>query len=486
MMELVSFSLFLFMLIRYLSYEPVFQVVTAMKTASDTHQLDEAPNSSPVRSFLQRPRNAIGLLVVAAIAWGAIFLWQSRHAPVLQHIDAGREFMQQGQRANAEQEWLQAVRLDPDNTIAWELLGDYYTEANLWPKARHAYQQVVRLQPDTPQIYTQLAISEIKTGDMLSAQNSLRQALQHDPNDADALYTLANMLAASRLDDKLQLDYWRRLVKVRPDNIEYLTRTAELAIRQRQFKEALPLVERLLQLDSQNTPAHAMHGEVLFHLAPSDQAPKDAESSLLKALELNPGDEQSLIYLAKIYLKQGKSQQAIERLELLDRRRPINKAYLQDLARAYQQTEDTKLAAEARQRYAAFQKQISEIGVFRAHVDRDAADFNSTLQLGIKLMRSDNPVGAEKYLQKALKLRPDSKEAKLVLQELERRYVEHLQKGRDALNKGDMQIAEWHLTQASLLRSTDGRAQAAVRQYADQSGGAMPRALEDFARLGTP
>jgi tetratricopeptide (TPR) repeat protein len=260
-----------------------------------------------VRQFIRQPRNAIIFLVIAALAWSGVWWWQARYAPINQHIEAGRQHLQMGRGVNAEREWRQAVRLDPDNAIAWELLGDYYFGAASWQAALEAYRHVARIEPQAPQIYSRLANTAVQAGDMQAAQESAQRALQRDPNDVDALYILANLLAGSQLDNKLQLEYLQRLVKLRSDNIEYLARTADLLILERQYAEAKPLVEKILQLDSNFAPAYAMRGAIALQGESSPAALDVAEASFKKALEFTPSDHLSRRFLARVHLRQGKS-----------------------------------------------------------------------------------------------------------------------------------------------------------------------------------
>jgi predicted Zn-dependent protease len=438
--------------------------------------------TSRVRQFIRQPRTATIFLLLAAISWASIWWWQARYAPVNQHIEAGRQHLQTGRGVDAEHEWRQAVALDPDNATAWELLGDYYSGAASWPAALEAYRHVTRIKPETPQIYSRLANTAVHVGDMQAAQELAQRALQHDPDDVDALYILVNLLAGSQLDDQLQLEYLRRLIKLKPDNVEYLARTADLLILERRYAEAKPLVEKILQLDSDFAPAYAMRGTIALQGESSAEAWKVAESSFKKVLDFTPGDQLSRRFLARSYLRQGKTAQAIAELEQVDRSLPRDKSYLQELASAYQKARKLDKAAEVRRRYADFDKQKSEINRLEALVSQDPTNFESTLKLVHMLLRTDDPEGAEKYLNQALKLHPNDARAIATSRELERLYVQHLHDARMFLSKGDVEKAGWHLGLAYILRPFDQRTQIAVQQLSNASGGQLPQSFKDLGR----
>jgi tetratricopeptide (TPR) repeat protein len=437
---------------------------------------------SSVRQFIRQPRNARIFFVLAVVAWGGVWWWQARYAPVNRHIESGRQYLQSGREVDAEREWRQAVRLDPDNAAAWELLGDYYFGAASWKSALEAYRQVERIEPNNPGIHSRLANTSVHAGDMQVAQESALRALQRDPNNVDALYILANLLAGSQLDDKLQLEYLQRLVKLKPDNVEYLARAADLLILERRYSDAKPLVEKILQLDPNFAPAYGMRGAVALQGESSTEALKVAEDSFKKALEFAPGDHLSRRFLAKAYLRQGKTAEAIAQLEQVDRSQPRDKTYLQELASAYQKAREVEKAAQARRRYATSEKQKNEINELQAVVSSDPADFKSTLKLVELLLSTDYPEGAEKHLGKALKLRPNDARAKAAARQLERLYLQHLKSADAALSKGDTENAGWHLSVAYILRPADQRVQSAIQKVSDATGGQLPQALKDLGR----
>ncbi|MDF2440402.1 MAG: hypothetical protein JWN98_1386 [Abditibacteriota bacterium] len=442
------------------------------------------PPISPFRRLLQQPRSLTLVFGVAIMAWVAVWVWQARYAPVARHIEAGQKYFEQGRPAEAANEWLQAVQLDPHNATAWELLGDYYSGAKNWPAAREAYERVARLQPDTPQLFSRLAVSIGQMGDVQTAQRHATEAIKRDPNDVDALYIVVTLLGQSGLDEALRLEYLRRLVKLEPDNSEYLGLTTDALILGKQFREAKPLVERLLKLNPNFAPAYAMRGSIILNSERSPSALAQAEADFRKALQWEPHNLQSRRYLAKVLLRRKLPTQAIQQLEIVQRAQPRDFVHLHELAIAYQHAGDIAKATFYRRRFAQMEQVAYKIKTLKVHVKSNPKDFESMLQLGTLLSKSHNPKDAEKYLQKALALRPTEARAKKANRELERRYQNELLSAMRALQRRDYESAGQHISVAFLLHPRDERTRHALQQIAAASGDQLPQAIKDLGRTG--
>jgi tetratricopeptide (TPR) repeat protein len=437
-----------------------------------------------LRQFVRQPRNAVALLVLAAICWGGVGVWQSRATSVQRHIEAGLELSRQNQGARAEGEWKQALQIDPKNAVAWEMLGDHYATQEKWPSAREAYEHAARTAPETPRVFSRLAIAAGQAGDVGASQRFAAQALQRDPNDADALSILANLLAQSGMDDRQQLDYWRRLVKLQPQNPEYLGRAADALILKAHYEEARPLVERLRQIDPNFAPAHAMHGTILMSKPSSPASMAEAEADFRRALELEPDDTLARRALAKVLVRRKRPREAVVQLETIDRQQPATFDYLQDLATAYQSAGNPTKAAETRRRYAAIQRGFQRRHELKVRLEAQPRDFAAALELGRLLLGSRDPRGAEKYLRQAVALRPADASARAALASLERDYSGTLRQVSRALDQNKVEEAGRLLRHAFMLRPRDARTQAALAQLASRAGGHLPLAIRDLGRTG--
>ncbi len=427
----------------------------------------------------------IGLAVVVG---GLSLWWGTRSSPAERHLEAGAQLLQSGQDLAAEQEWRKAVRLEPDNVEAWELLGDYYQASHNWEAALEAFRQVLRLRPDTPDLQRRLAQCAAQAGDKAATQRHGEAALAQNPGDVVALKILVAAGEAGRRPgergDEKQLEYLQRLIELQPNDLLSVARLADALTIRRRYVEVRPLVERLLQANPSYAPALSMRGEALFNENPSPQGLAQAEADFKRALQLDPRDLVSRRYLGKLYLRKRESAKAVPHLEEMVRARPFDSSHLFELAEAYQQMGNAKKAAALRLRYAALQKESHEIQVLRSRLSVEPDNFNYNLQIGLLLLKSHHPADVGFYLDKAVKLRPADRRAKAALRQLERLYAQHLTAGLGALKSGEHKKADWHLSRAILLRPNDARTRQALQQLHATANAGLPKPAAGAAAAG--
>jgi cytochrome c-type biogenesis protein CcmH/NrfG len=361
---------------------------------------------------------AASALALAALTWGLVWVWQFRRSAVQRHIEAGIEAAQSGQGEKAEQEWQTAVRLDPRNAGAWDLLGEYYLSTNNQPAAVAAFRRALQLQPHTSKREGQLAESTLRAGDEVSALRYAQDALKDDPDNAAALSIAARLLGDVQ-DEKRRIDCLRRLVKIQPDDLSALSRLAVALSDNQLHPQAGPVLAHILDLDPNNATAHALRGEMHFILDASPQGLAQAQSDLNRALQLDPTAPFPRFYLGKLYLRTGQPARAVFQLEEAARLQPDKPEIYFELADAYRRAGKPQQAGAARRRFAALS---------------DHADLVSRLE-------------------KRCVVEPQN-------------FAIHAQLGLLKLKEGDYRRAGFYLNAAHQLQPTDTRVDAALRQIA--------------------
>jgi tetratricopeptide (TPR) repeat protein len=410
--------------------------------------------------------------MLALGAWGWNWWQISRTAPVRQRMDAAQQFVQAGNGAAAAQKWQEAVKLDPDNVEAWQLLSDYHLKAENWKAAMSALQQLERLQPETRDLYGNLALCATRLGDLNATERYAEAEVQRSPDNAAALQVLIQALT-TRGEVEKRTKYARRLLKLQPENPDALAQLTDALTTQGKYSEALPLLNKLVTLAPGYPPAYAMRGEALFNTDPSPKGLAKAQTDLLQALQLNPNDNQSRLFLARVFIRKREAARAIPHLEAIERSPDPGVIYMVELANAYQQLGQMEKAVAARRRFAAMEKVGHEISTLKSRVSNNPNDFNYNLQLGLRLLESSNPLGVEKYLGKARQLRPQDPRVKSALQRLESSYVKQLQSGLRALEKRQYTEVAKHIRQVMLLRPYDPRTKDAVTRVVQDAGGSV-------------
>jgi tetratricopeptide (TPR) repeat protein len=419
--------------------------------------------TSPVKPSKVRLPVVIVLVVLALTAWGFNLWQQSRSAPVRAHLEAGMKYLEQGQGASAESEWKQAVQLDNRNVEAWEFLANYYTAAGDFGAAREAWNHVLELRPATPQVHFHLATCNARLNDFKAARHHAEEQLKLDPNHIGALDILTTVME-SRVDEKPRLKYLRHLVELQPENPDYIGRLAEALADDQQYAEARPLLDKLIKKKPDLGPAYSLRGAAILYTDSSPAGLQMAISDLKRALAQDPSDAVALLYIGKVFLKLKKPQEAIKYLQRLDPLPTAHISYLYELAAAYQMLGNVPKAREIRERYAALQQESVEVERLETRLSNHPKDFDALLQLGLLLLSSRKPVGAEGYINSAVALRPHDARALNASRQLERVYTQHLNAGLAALKKRDFSKVSSNIGRAMMIRPGDARTANALQE----------------------
>ena len=436
-----------------------------------------SPNSTdsspPSDSFLRRPATIALLLFLALAVCGFQWWRHAQNAPVRAHIEAGISYLEQGQGAAAEQEWIKAVQIDPKNSEGWELLGTYCTQAERWPEARIAWNQLLKLGQSTPQVHHQLAVCNAHLEDFEAARHHAQEVLKQDKNHVGALDVLTKLLTGEA-EIEQRIKHLQHLVELQPQNLDYMSRLAEALMENQQHARARPLLDKLLALKPDLGPAYSMRGATILYTDPSPQGLVRAEADIKKALKQNPQDMVALLYLGRVYIHMKKPKEAIVYLERLGGLATAPKTHLFELSRAYRLLGNQQKSLEMRRRYAALEQQEVQAERLGVRISKNPQDYDSMLKLGLLLLQTSKPVGAERHINNAAKMRPADPRSKKALQQLEAVYVQELSTGLNALRRRDYVKVGRHLGRAMMLRPYDNRTSKAIQQFRAVSIGALP------------
>jgi tetratricopeptide (TPR) repeat protein len=114
-----------------------------------------------------------------------------------------------GNNSNALQEIKKAIALEPDKTMLYHALAQYYARHNMMKDALDEYQKILNKKPDDLAAATMLALLYQGSGDNGAAKKVYRYILEKNPKDARAANNLAWLLAEENnkkdLDEALML-----------------------------------------------------------------------------------------------------------------------------------------------------------------------------------------------------------------------------------------------------------------------------------------
>lgn len=372
------------------------------------------------REHLNLPLIAVILFAVAALAWGLAL--RSQLSPARKHVEAGVEFAHKGQGREAEHEWRTAASLDPEDFHAWVYLGEYYLAIHNWPAALEALHQLERLKPDSPHLQARLATASMNAGDEVAAYHYAEASLKIEPNDPDTILLFCGLLANTK-ENLRRLDLLRHLANLQADNLTTQLLLAATLTDKRQFDEARPLVEKILQRDPANLEASSLRGMIMLNSDSSPAGLKQAESDFLKTVSSPQYAAFAHYNLGKIYRRMGRPKDAVSHLEEAVRLLPLKREAWFELSEACAQA-----------------GQAARSDIARAFSE--------------KLMQQETAI---KELEKRCAANPDDFEA-------------HIELTKDFLSRRDLHKADIHLEQVKRLRPNDPRVQIFIQKLAAASG----------------
>ncbi len=232
------------------------------------------------------------------------------------------------------------ARSQPVNPEAYDayLKGYYFFERNTdkdtYTSAKY-YERATRLDPSYALAWVGLSrvlswqvnqgVVPAEKGHRL-AREAVERALALNPNLAVAHTQMG------RIKEQVDFDWagadasFRRAVELEPGNAELTTFAAGSAALLGRFDEALPLNRRAVDLDPLNARSWSSLAETEFFMGELGQAAADGK----KALELSPDVWPGPILLSRIYVMQGRPQEALREIELV--RYDLNRLFLYPIA----------------------------------------------------------------------------------------------------------------------------------------------------------
>jgi cytochrome c-type biogenesis protein CcmH/NrfG len=106
------------------------------------------------------------------------------------------------------------VREDQKNLTAWLELGNIYFLHNRYQEAIEAYRQSLSIEPDNPDVRTNMGIMLRGLGDFDGAVEELRKAAQNHPTHANSRFHLGVVLLKDKKDVKGAINAWEDYLRV--------------------------------------------------------------------------------------------------------------------------------------------------------------------------------------------------------------------------------------------------------------------------------
>jgi cytochrome c-type biogenesis protein CcmH/NrfG len=143
----------------------------------------------------------------------------SGHAPTPGPNPHSRPSLEQMRQMSDKQAapLLEKLKANPNDSALLVQVGGLYHTTHRFKEAAGYYQRALDTDPKNVATRTKLASSLYRNGDIDGAIAQLNQALQYQPNDANALFDLGMIKLQGQSDGKGAIAAWQRLLKSNPD-----------------------------------------------------------------------------------------------------------------------------------------------------------------------------------------------------------------------------------------------------------------------------
>lgn len=280
-------------------------------------------------------------------------------------------YVKTGRIADAVKEAQDIIKRDPNNLEAHKLLGRIYLRSlgdmpgsngsdNILKLAIEQYQEIVKLDPQSVDDHLLLGRLYRLNNDLQKAEAELNTAIKIDPNSEETVTTLA-MLYTDEGDTARAL----KVLSSIPDS----ARSAKLysalgaAYEQRKdYKSAIDAYKHAIMLDRDNLDAIRGLAENLLN----DGQLEAALDQYKVIADSNPEDAQSYLQIAEIYRRQSKFDLALESLKKADTLAPDSAGVPYNMAVIYQAQGRYDDAAKLLQDLIKKTERSSEVGTSQA------------------------------------------------------------------------------------------------------------------------
>ena len=315
-------------------------------------------------------------------------------------------YVKTGRIADAVREAQDIIKRDPTNLEAHKLLGRIYLRSlgdmpggngsdNILKLAIEQYQEIVKLDPQSVDDHLLLGRLYRLSNDMPKAEAELNTAIKIDPNSEEAVTTLA-MLYTDEGDTAHAL----KVLSSIPDS----SRSAKLysalgaAYEQRkEYKNAIDSYKHAIVLDRDNLDA--IRGLAENYL--NDGQLEAALEQYKVISDSNPEDAQTYVRIAEIYRRQAKYDLALENLKHADTLIPDTAEVPYSMAAVYQAQGRYDEAAKLLQDLLKKTEKSSEIGTSQTDRNNRAIFIE---RLGMVYREQENYTAAVETFRKMLTL----------------------------------------------------------------------------------
>ncbi|MCP4662577.1 MAG: tetratricopeptide repeat protein [bacterium] len=223
------------------------------------------------------------------------------------HYNAGMVHLDEQRHEAAVESFREAIRLNPGQAAAHDLLGQAYVRLGRPEAAIAAGRQAVAVDPGLAGAWNNLGTLYSAQADHAQALEAIREAIRLDPQFAEAHNNLGKVLFdTGELDEALRS--YERAIALRPSYVEAMTNRGLVLGELGEYRRALEAFEAVLELEPHL--AATLVGKAKALLALGDAAA--ATATLERVIELDPQHLEAYEILVHSLLAAGRPATATE------------------------------------------------------------------------------------------------------------------------------------------------------------------------------
>ena len=169
---------------------------------------------------------------------------------IVQYIENAEKFIQEKKWGDAENEYINALKVDMHNLDIYKKLADLYFENKQYTKARETYEYIIKLKDDD-YVYNRLGDISSNIGDLNQAIINYKKSIDLKDNNPIYYYNLAEI--------NLKIDKWeeslnniKKALNIEPENPKLLDFLLDLSIIMGDKELANKTLNRLIEVNPEN------------------------------------------------------------------------------------------------------------------------------------------------------------------------------------------------------------------------------------------
>jgi|GEM_PF-2583064 len=212
-----------------------------------------------------------------------LFIGMKRYELCLKHILKGQSFKDLKRYEEAEKEYGEAIKINPNLAEAHNNLGLLLDDLNRYEEAEKEYREAIRINPNYAYAHYNLGILLKNLNRYEEAEKEYREAIRINPNYANAHNNLGNLLKNLNRYEEAEKEY-REAIRINPNVAGAHNNLGNLLRNLNRYEEAEKEYREAIRINPNDAGAHYNLGILLKNLNRYEEAEKEYR----EAIRLNP------------------------------------------------------------------------------------------------------------------------------------------------------------------------------------------------------